>query len=89
MTGIPSVDADAALRGGRHPARRAGVLGAIPGADGTKGNDWTGLAIVGAIGLLAAGVVGTMMSRDRNTPDVPRVPLPDPSASPPARKRSR
>jgi len=69
-----------------YPVRRAGALGSIPGADGSKGNDWTGLAIVGTISLLAAGVVGTMMSRDRNIPDIPETPLPAPFSSPPVLK---
>src|SRR3954453_3381544 len=72
--------------GGMYPVRRAGALGSIPGADGSKGNDWTGLAIVGTISLLAAGIVGTMMSRDRNIPDIPETPLPAPFSSPPVPK---
>jgi hypothetical protein len=83
MTRLPGVDATTAMRGDLRPARRID----IPGTDGTKGNDWTGLAIVGAISLLAAGIVGTMMSRGisrgRNIPDEPSVPLAAPFASPP------
>jgi len=65
MTAIPGADGAAGTGAGLRPGRRIG----IPGADGTKGNDWTGLAIVGAISILAAGIVGTMMRGGRNIPE--------------------
>jgi hypothetical protein len=47
------------------PPRRAGAWTGIPGADGTRGNDWRRMSIVAAIGIGALGLAATMIMRER------------------------
>lgn len=44
------------MPGGATPTRQAGARTGIPGADGTRGNDWRRMSIVGAIGIGALGI---------------------------------
>jgi hypothetical protein len=53
------------MPGGAAPPRRAGARTGIPGADGTRGNDWRGMSIVAASAVGALGLAANMIMRER------------------------
>src|SRR3954467_11380334 len=61
------------MPGGATPPRLPGARTGIPGADGTRGNDWRRMSIVAAIGIGALGLAATMIMRERGNRCSPRM----------------